>query len=103
MGGVRMNHAGRLRVRSIDAPMQYQRFAGALTAQLHTIRSHLGEILRLKETQACLRGCDEKTLRQANADVSRSGMNVAALKERKAHATDLLPQFHFVHKFTTQR
>ena len=35
---------------------------------------------------------------QANADVSCRGMNVAALKERAAHTTDLLPQFHFVHK-----
>ncbi len=93
-----MNHAACIRVRGVDAPMQCQRLAGALAAQLHTIRPNLGENLRLKEAQARFRGCDEKTIRQANADVSRRGMYIAALEERAAHTTDLLPQFTFVHR-----
>ena len=56
VGGVRMDHAGSVRVRAIDTLMQHERLAGALTAQLHAIRSDLGQNVRLKETQACLRG-----------------------------------------------
>ncbi len=98
VGGVRMDHAAGVRVRGIDAPVQHKCLAGALTAQLHTIGSDLGKNVRLKETQARLRGRDEKALCQPNTDVSCSGMNVAPLKERAAHTTDLLPQFYFVHK-----
>ena len=67
--------------------------AGPVAAHLYAIGADLGESLRLEETQACFRGSDEKAVRQADADVARSGMNVAALEERAAYATDLLPQF----------
>jgi hypothetical protein len=98
VGGVRMDHAGGVRFRGIDATMQHERLAGALAAQLRTICSDLGENVRLKEAQARLGGRDQKTLCQPNTDVACRGMNVAALKERAAHTTDLLPKFHFIHR-----
>ena len=75
-----------------------QCLAGALAAYLYPIRAYLGESLRLEETEARIRGGDEKAIRQANAYISSRGMNVAALKQRAAYTTDLLPQFRLVHK-----
>jgi hypothetical protein len=88
-----MNHAAGIRIRCINASMQGERFACAVTAHLYAIDADLGESLWLEETQACFRGGDEKSVRQANANVARGGMDVATLEERAAYATDLLPQF----------
>ncbi len=70
-----------------------ERLAGPVAAHLYAIGADFGESLRLEETQARFCGGDEKSVRQADADVARRGMNVAALEERAAYATDLLPQF----------
>ena len=51
-----------------------------------------------KKPRHASEGVMRKPIRQANADVPCRGVNVAALEERAAHATNLLPQFNFVHK-----
>src|ERR1700730_2972333 len=82
--------------------MQGKCFAGPVTAYLYAIGADLGESLWLEETQAGFCGGDEKAIRQANADVPCGGMEVAALEERAAYTTDLLPQFQLVHSQATK-
>src|SRR5580658_1908108 len=92
-----MDDTAGVRISSIDATMQSQSLAGTIAAHLHPVPTNLGKHLRLEETQARFRGGDEKAIRQTNTYISGSGVNIAALEERAANATNLLPQLQFVH------
>ena len=86
----------------VNLAVQGQGFAGPLTADLHALQINLGQLGWLKQAQAGVGWRDQEGVFQANTDVARRGMHIAALKQAAANLANRHTGLGLVHASTAK-